>query len=535
MKEHQSCRQTNERTHSRSGFGLRPDSGLPGAETRGEHEDERPAARHNPAARHGLIDRRSLIQGLAALGVISVVPPALLAGCAPKSSGSGKAETYDYDVVIVGAGGSGMAAALTAKASGVDKLVVLEKELFNGGNTNFSSSGMNASETKFQKEQGVEDSNELFVEDTYKGGKEIGQLDLIEHLCDNSAEAIEWLESINITLDNITLTGGSSVKRCHRPTDGSAVGKKLVPGLQAALGADGITIENQVKVAKILVKDGIVTGVEAEGGATYTAKAVIITTGGFGANFDMIEQYRPDLKDYVTTNAQGTQGDGMRMAAAVGAELVDMDQIQIHPTVDQADGALIAEGIRGGGAILVNKEGKRFIDEMLTRDVVSAAELAQPDKFAYVLYDQQVYDKNPDAANYEKLNLSTKADTLADLAKALGLDAAALEATVAAYNKDIAEGAPDEFGRTQGLVVLDHAPYYACKVAPGIHHCMGGIRIDTRNQVLDASGKALPGLFAAGETTGGIHGANRLGGNAVCDIMVNGRQAGRSAAEYLAG
>jgi fumarate reductase flavoprotein subunit len=482
-----------------------------------------------------LIDRRRLIQGLAALGVISVVPPALLAGCGPKQTDSGGAETHDFDVVVVGAGGSGMAAALTAKANGVSKLIVLEKELFNGGNTNFSSSGMNASETKFQKEQGIEDSNELFVKDTYKGGKEIGKMDLIEHLCDNSAEAIEWLESIGIVLDNITLTGGSSVKRCHRPTDGSAVGKTLVPKLSAALEADSITVENQVKVAKILVKDGTVTGVETEDGNTYNAKAVVLTTGGFGANFDMIGEYRPDLKDYVTTNAQGTQGDGMRMAAAIGAELIDMDQIQIHPTVDQADGALIAEGIRGGGAILVNKEAKRFIDEMQTRDVVSAAELAQPDKFAYVLYDQQVYDKNPDAANYEKLNLSTKANTLADLAKALGLDAATLEATVATYNKETTDGTPDEFGRTQGLVTLDHPPFYACKVAPGIHHCMGGIRIDTRNQVLDANGKAIPGLFAAGETTGGIHGANRLGGNAVCDIMVNGRQAGNSAAEYVAG
>jgi fumarate reductase flavoprotein subunit len=212
-----------------------------------------------------------------------------------------------------------------------------------------------------------------------------------------------------------------------------------------------------------------------------------------------------------------------------------MDQIQIHPTVDQTDGSLIAEGIRGGGAILVNKDAKRFIDEMQTRDVVSAAELAQPDKFAYVLYDQQVYDNNPDAANYEKLKLSTKADTLADLANALNLDAATLEATVAAYNKDTTEGVADEFGRTQGLVTLDHAPYYACRVAPGIHHCMGGIRIDTRNQAIDTNGEPIEGLFAAGETTGGIHGANRLGGNAVCDIMVNGRQAGRSAAEYLAG
>jgi fumarate reductase flavoprotein subunit len=479
------------------------------------------------------INRRGFIQGLAALGVISVVSGSALAGCKPTAPGASQPKVEECDVVIVGAGGSGMAAALTAKANGAEKVVILEKELFNGGNTNFSSSGMNASETKFQKEQGIEDTNVLFVEDTYKGGKEKGQMDLIEHLCDNSAEAIAWLEDINITLDNITLTAGSSIKRCHRPTDGSAVGKTLVPGLEAALKADTLTITNQADVKKILVTDGKVTGVETGDGTVYNAPAVVITTGGFGANFDMIAEYRPDLKDYVTTNAQGTQGDGMRMAQEIGAELIDMDQIQIHPTVDQATGALIAEGIRGGGAILVNKDAKRFTDEMQTRDVVSAAELAQPDKFAYVIYDQQVYDKNPDAANYEKLKLSVKEDSIAKLAATLGLDAATLEETIAAYNRITTEGATDEFGRTQALVALDHAPYYACKVAPGIHHCMGGIRIDTSNQVLDAQGKAIVGLFAAGETTGGIHGANRLGGNAVCDIMVNGRQAGLSAAEYL--
>jgi fumarate reductase flavoprotein subunit len=481
------------------------------------------------------LGRRSFVQGLAALGVVTAVSGSALAACAPKPSGSSEVKTQDFDLIIVGAGGSGMAAALTAKESGVSNLIILEKESFNGGNTNFSSSGMNASETRFQREQGIEDSNELFAEDTYKGGKERGEIDLIEHLCDNSAEAVDWLDGINITLDNITLTAGSTIKRCHRPTDGSAVGKTLVPGLVTALEADGLSIENEKDVTKILITDGKVAGVETSDGTTYNAKAVVITTGGFGANFDMIAEYRPDLKDYVTTNAQGTQGDGMRMAAAAGADLVDMDQIQIHPTVDQETGSLIAEGIRGGGAILVNSNAERFTNELLTRDVVSAAELEQPGSFAYILYDQQVYDKNPDAANYEKLKLSIKADTIADLAAAIKLDPAKLEETVTTYNAAVSEGAEDAFGRTQSRELLDHAPYYVCKVAPGIHHCMGGIRIDTRNQALNAQGQPIAGLFAAGETTGGIHGANRLGGNAVCDIMVNGRQAGHSAAEFLAG
>lgn len=480
------------------------------------------------------MDRRTFVKSLAALGVISIAPAAV-SGCAPHQAGDAQPSATQYDIVIIGSGGAGMAAALSAHESGVESIVVLEKLTMVGGNTNFSSSGMNASETVFQKDLGIDDSNELFIQDTFEGGREVGRRDLIEHMCDGSAEAIAWLDSIGITLDNITLTGGSSVKRCHRPTDGSAVGKTLVPHLQTTMEDQGLPLLQKEDVVEIIMTGGKATGVKTEGGTIYEAKAVIIATGGFGANFDMIAEYRPDLKDYVTTNSQGTQGDGMRMAAAVGADLVDMEQIQIHPTVDQATGSLIAEGMRGGGAILVNSQGMRFVDEMETRDVVSAAELEQPGKFAYVVYDQKIYDANKDAANYEKLGLTIKADSLEGLAEALNIDPVTLTSTVEVYNALSKEGTTDEFGRAQGLAVIDTPAFYAHKVAPGIHHCMGGILTDTQCRVLDASETPLEGLYAAGETTGGIHGANRLGGNAVCDIMVNGRQAGHSAADYVKG
>jgi fumarate reductase flavoprotein subunit len=482
------------------------------------------------------MDRRRFVQTLAALGVVTVGSGSLLSACGPKSSkdkGSASA-AESYDAIIVGAGGTGLAAAVTAYDAGVKNIVILEKQIYNGGNSNFSSSGMNASETKFQKEQGIEDSNQLFIDETFKGGKERGVMSLIEHLCNNSAEAIDWLDSLGIKLDNITQMAGAELKRCHRPTDGSAVGKTLVPSLVAQVESRGISIENNTGVAKLVMEGDAVAGVELDDGTILKSKAVILSTGGFGANFDMIGKYRSDLKDYVTTNAEGTQGDGMRMASEIGAGLVDMDQIQIHPTV-AADGSLIAEGMRGGGGILINTDGKRFIDELKTRDVVSAAELEQPNAYVYVIYDAQVYAANKAAVSYEELGLSVKADTLAALAAELKIDAATLEATFATYNAAIAEGKEDEFGRKQGLLVLDQGPFYACKVSPGIHHCMGGIQINTSNQALKADGTPITGLYAAGETTGGIHGANRLGGNAVCDIMVNGRQAGRSVAEFLAG
>jgi fumarate reductase flavoprotein subunit len=484
------------------------------------------------------MDRRRFVQTLAALGVVTVGSGSLLSGCGPKTANAGAGSSQEaaesYDAIIVGAGGTGLAAAITAFDEGVKNIVILEKQIYNGGNSNFSSSGMNASETKFQKEQGIDDTNDLFIKETFVGGKEKGEMALIEHLCNNSAEAIDWLDGLGIKLDNITQMGGASLTRCHRPTDGSAVGKTLVPSLVAVVEGRGVSIENSTAVAKLVMDGEKVAGVELEDGTVLKAGAVVLATGGFGANFDMIGQYRPDLKDFVTTNAEGTQGDGMRMANEIGAELIDMPEIQTHPTVAE-DGSLIAEGIRGGGAILVNTEGKRFIDEMKTRDVVSEAELAQPNGYVYVVYDKQVFDANKAAASYEELGLSVKANTLAELAKELNIDAATLEQTVATYNVATLESKEDVFGRKQGLIALTEAPFYACKVSPGIHHCMGGIKINTRNEALKADGTPIPGLFAAGETTGGIHGANRLGGNAVCDIMVNGRQAGRSVAEYLVG
>jgi fumarate reductase flavoprotein subunit len=487
------------------------------------------------------MDRRRFVQTLAAAGAVAVTGGAL-AGCAAREGNSSKpggggdggtTAPAAYDIIVVGAGGSGLATAVSVKENGVASVTIFEKEIANGGNTNFSSSGMNASETRFQRAQGIEDTNALFVEDTFKGGKEKAVLSLVEHLCDNSAAAVDWLDGHGITLDNISQTAGSSVKRCHRPTDGSAVGATLVPGLVDVVQAIEVPVVNESDVTGIVMKDGAVAGVKLASGAVCDAKAVVLTTGGFGANFDMILEYRPDLKGYVTTNMPGTTGDGMKMAEAVGAGLVDMDQIQIHPTVHQENGALIAEAMRGGGGILVNKEGKRFIDEMKTRDVVSATELEQTDGSVFVIYDQQVFDANKDAASYQDRGLSVKAETLAALARDIGMDAPALEATVAAYNAVTKDGIADGLGRTQGLATFGSGPFYACAVAPGIHHCMGGIRIDEKCQALTKDGKPIPGLFAAGETTGGIHGANRLGGNAVCDIMVNGRTAGEWAARYV--
>ncbi|MBQ3305368.1 MAG: flavocytochrome c, partial [Clostridia bacterium] len=267
---------------------------------------------------------------------------------------------------------------------------------------------------------------------------------------------------------------------------------------------------------------------------TVAADAVVLTTGGFGANLDMVEAYKPELKGFMTTNAAGIQGLGILMAADLGAATVDMDQIQIHPTVQADTASLITEGLRGDGAILVNKNGERFIDEVGTRDVVSAAEIAQPDSFSWLVVDQKMVDASSVIQGYINRDLMLSGDTYEALAEALGIPADTFAATMNTWNGYVAEKNDPDFGRTSFANPLDTAPFYAVKVTAGIHHTMGGLKIDPETHVIDESGKIIPGLFAAGEVTGGVHGGNRLGGNAVADFVVFGRIAGAQAAAYAA-
>lgn len=482
------------------------------------------------------ISRRSFIASMTATAALAALGATSLTGCAPNDKATAELDE-SHDLVVVGTGGAGMTAAIMAYDMGVTDVVLIEKMSFNGGNTNFSSSGMNASETKFQKEQGIEDSNELFAQETYDGGHDTADRELVDFMCDNSAAAIDWLDQEGITLDNIGQTGGMSVKRCHRPTDGSAVGLTLVPGLLAQVNSRGISIKMPVTVTALNTNDsGAVTGVHVtEGEKEYdiTSRAVILATGGLGSNKELITKYRPDLADYISTNQPGATGDGYVMAEAVGAELIQMDQIQIHPTVEQTTATLIAEGIRGTGAILVNSEGKRFYNEMGTRDKVSAAELEQPGSFSWEVFDQTVHDANKAIAGYEKLGLVVTGSSTADLASKIDVPADTLAQTIATYDAITSAGTADEFGRTQGCIVFAEGNLYAIKVAPGIHHEMGGIRINTSNEALRSDGTAIPNLYAAGETTGGIHGSNRIGGNAVCDITVFGRNVGEVVANVL--
>ena len=494
--------------------------------------------------------------------------------------------TKEADVVIVGAGGAGMTAAMTASDAG-KSVIILESQAMVGGNSVRSTGGMNAAKTVYQDENefgegaGVEkmlksaadnyadnefitslaatvaqqwadyqanpvgyfDSVELMELDTMVGGKGINNPELVKTLVDGTAPAIDWLDENGMSLHNVAAFGGASVKRIHRPVNEEgkvvSVGAYLVPLMEKACQTRGVEFILNTTADTILTDANGqavgVSGTDKDGNTvTVNAKAVVLATGGFGANLDMVASYKPELKGFMTTNAPGIQGQGIAMATAIGAATVDMDQIQIHPTVEANTAALITEGLRGDGAILVNANGERFTDEVSTRDKVSAAEIAQPGSFSWLIVDQAMADASNVIQGYITKGYTKQGATYEELAKEIEVDPATFAATMEKWNGCVEAKTDADFGRTSFANPLNTAPYYAVKVTAGVHHTMGGLKINANTEVLNEKGEVIPGLFAAGEVTGGVHGANRLGGNAVADFTVFGRIAGAAASDYAA-
>lgn len=441
------------------------------------------------------------------------------------------------DIVVVGSGGAGLSSAITATERGA-KVIVLEKMAYFGGNSNRSEGEMNAAGTKQQKAHGIlDDTPERFAADTIRGGHGLNDPALVKALTENAASAEEWLLDLGAHFCHRMGRGGGQTRaRGHGPCDGSPVGIEIMRVLGERADKDHIDMRLNNRVTKILMKNGKVAGVQVKtpkGMETINAKSVILATGGFGANHKMVEKYRPELKGFSTTNHPGATGDGIVLAQQVGAGLTDIEQIQIHPTVIKKNGALISESMRARGGFLLNKNGKRFTNELLTRDVVSANELKQPGGIAYLVIDNSIYSKNKMAQNYTAEKLMTKCDTIADVAKLIGVDPKVVQASFDQYHKAFDNKKDDLFGRPEMLIRMDQAPYFVAEVTPGIHHTMGGVKIDPQAEVLTPEKKPIPGLFAAGEVTGGVHGGNRIGGNAVADIITFGRISANSALKYI--
>ncbi|AGT44711.1 flavocytochrome c [Treponema pedis] len=472
-------------------------------------------------------------------GVIEAVKHAL-ALASGKASSSLSKKTYtdaSCDIVVAGAGGAGLSAAVQAASKGLS-VIVLEKRGLAGGNTNFATGGLNASETSVQKALGIEDSNAQYYEDTMKGGKNLNDAELVKNMAEHSAETVDWLISLGADLSDVGKMAGSTNKRTHRPKGGAAVGDHLISVLQKAAESKGVEIRFESTVTDIIVKDGKVSGLKVSsenGDYTVNAKAVIIATGGFGANGKMVSKYRPEFEGFGTTNHEGATGDAFEWGKELKIALTQMEQIQTHPTVVPLNGIMITEAVRGNGAIMINREGKRFNNEMATRDLMSKAILKQTGKTAYLLFDRGVRESLKAIEGYAKKGLLTEGAGLSELAAKLNIPVEELEKTVKNYNSYQASGKDEEFGRAQGDMVraLSSPPYYAVEVAPAVHHTMGGIKINVKAEVLNTDGKVIPALYAAGEVTGGIHGANRLGGNAVADICIYGKTAADSAIEFI--
>ena len=445
------------------------------------------------------------------------------------------------DVVVVGGGGAGFAAAVEAKNNGAD-VVLLEKMPQVGGNTLISGGEMSAPANELQEKEGIEDSKELFAEDVKKAG---GNPELIDVLAEHATEDAYWLrDEIGVKwLDSLMFFGGHSVKRSLIPEAHS--GNELIKNYLKKCEELGIEVITEADVKEILTEDGNVAGVRAEtptGGLKVNAKSVVLASGGFGANDEMTFENDKEIDEYVlSTNAPGATGDGIVMAEALGADTVDMDKIQLYPICDVETGRLLYVGDTRlvGGALLVNKEGKRFVEELDTRRAISMAIKEQTDHVGYLLWDEKSNEvtgtmaSNPDEAKdlFDR-GMLVKADTIEELADHFELDKEALLQTVNTFNENsVKEEDPEWNLRMLGWTVSE-GPYYMLKAGPAVHHTMGGLVIDTDAEVLDKDGNVIPGLYAAGEVTGGIHGSNRLGSAAIADITVYGRIAGRNAASF---
>ena len=455
-------------------------------------------------------------------------------------------KTSNYDVVVIGAGGAGFSAAITAKNAGAN-VVLLEKMPAVGGNSLISGAEMNVARNWVQPKLGInDDSPELHAQDTFKGGDGKGDMKVINVMTHEALDAAKWCRDylgVRFEDDNLFFFGGHSRKRALIPV--GHTGTEFIAKFQAKADELGIPVITNMKAEELIKdKDGRVVGVKATmDGSEYTFNAkggVVLATGGFGANPEMVKKYNPKIDErFKTTDAPGTTGEALYMAERAGAQLVNMGYIQTYPICDPISGAieLIADA-RFDGAIMLNQEGKRFVEELQRRDVLSEAILNQTGRYCWVLWNDKIGSISntvkAHANEYEaftKQGVMTTCDDLKCIADFTKIPFDQLRKTVKRVSDMAGKGNDKDFNHRSGLVDMQQGKYYVIKAVPSTHHTMGGVRINEKAEALTAEGKVIPGLWAAGEVTGVTHGTNRLGGNAYTDIIVFGRIAGEAAAK----
>ncbi|PGG95744.1 hypothetical protein AJ79_09897 [Helicocarpus griseus UAMH5409] len=459
-------------------------------------------------------------------------------------------------VIVVGGGLSGLSAAHTVYLNG-GNVLLLDKQNFFGGNSTKATSGINGALTRTQTDLGIGDSVKQFYEDTLKSARDKARPDLIKVLTYNSAPAIHWLQEVfNLDLTLVSRLGGHSFPRTHRGHDakfpGMAITYALMQRLEELTEAEPnrVQVLKKARVTSVNKEGNNITGVTYEyNGETHTADGVVVlATGGYAADFtedSLLKKWRPDTFGLSSTNGVHATGDGQKMLMAIGANGVDMDKVQVHPTglIDPKDPDskwkfLAAEALRGEGGLLLNSDGQRFADELGHRDYVSGEMWKEKEKGKWpirlILNSKASNVLDFHTRHYAGRGLMKKM-TGKELAKEIGCGEAALNKTFTDYNA-IADGKKkDPFGKKffhNGPVNIDDT-FYVALMQPVLHFTMGGIEINDKAQVLNAEKKPFEGLFACGELAGGVHGANRLGGSSLLGCVVYGRVAGDSASQHL--
>lgn len=444
----------------------------------------------------------------------------------------------EYDVVVIGGGAAGLAAAVSAAEEGASVLL-LEKQADVGGNTRISGGFFAAVDPERQSRQGIEDSVEKFYGQMMESGGPRTNPDLARILVNEAGDALRWLEGYGMRFqDEVIEIYGAHWPRCHIPL--MPAGEGYIYTLSSAASRLGVAVKVRARAERLeRTADGAVRVRVAEPGGvrTYGARrGVVIASGGFGANRKMIARFAPNLADLTNDNTPGSTGEMLLEAERLGAALVNMDSVQCLPGCPPGRTLRIVLHSDVSRFILVNAEGKRFIREDERRDVLRDAVLALPERYAYSIVDDEGFRSynilmRRNAVIGVETGDAWRADTPEELARAMGLPPETLRKTIDDYNEGVRRKR-DAFGKSSAELLheIRKPPFWACFAGMTIHYTMGGLATDAKAQVLSDSGEPLPGLFAAGEATGGVHGINRMGANGINDAVVFGRIAGRNAA-----
>ncbi|SMY24607.1 unnamed protein product [Zymoseptoria tritici ST99CH_1A5] len=459
-------------------------------------------------------------------------------------------------VIVVGAGLSGLSAAHTIYLAG-GNVLLLDKNNFMGGNSTKATSGINGALTRTQVDHKIQDSVKQFYDDTFKSARDKARPDLIKVLTYQSAAAVEWLQDVfNLDLTLVSRLGGHSYPRTHRGHDAKFPGMAITYALMQRFEElsekepERVALIKKAKVKNINMDGQRATGVtyEFNGEQVTVDGPVVLATGGYAADFtedSLLKKHRPDTFDLSTTNGNHATGDGHKMLMKIGANDIDMDKVQVHPTglVDPKDPTaktkfLAAEALRGEGGLLLNNKGERFVDELQHRDFVSNEMWKQKEQGLWpirlVLNSKASNTLDFHTRHYSGRGLMKKM-TGAELAKEIGCDEQALDKTFTAYNKYANGEEKDPYNKKffHNFPVEVNDDFHVAQMEPVLHFTMGGIEINDQAQVLNNQGKPFDGLFICGELAGGVHGANRLGGSSLLGCVVYGRVAGASSSKYL--